>query len=392
VNAPRSNTSGAYFLDWRVADRIKTRVARPYRLLARYERRPHAQTCHGLRIPPGPAPYHHPAVSRRSLFRSRALGVDSGCARFAVCPDGPPNYAWCFDCVLEENSLLFDFGGVRIEAPAIDLVFQQPRELLGDPVHARFGAEFPIRFDFLDTMQGGNLSLQVHPLTEYIYDKFGMAYTQDESYYMLDAGEDACVYLGVKQGVDRAAMLRDLHAAQGRWRAVLTPVNMSTAGPHINTIIFLIPGGTIHCSGAKRDGARDQCDALHLHLQIVGTGGRLGLDGPSPARSISNTVRPTSSGIATRSGVRAESGESKSRPSRGGAGWTEERTGLHEREFIETRRHWFSSAVSHDASHGVHVLNLVEGAGRRFVESPAWRPSRPSLSHYAEDVSSSRLP
>ncbi len=25
-----------------------------------------------------------------------------------------------------------------------------------------------------------------------------MAYTQDESYYMLDAGEDACVYLGLK--------------------------------------------------------------------------------------------------------------------------------------------------------------------------------------------------
>ncbi len=80
-------------------------------------------------------------------------------------PEGPPNYAWCFDCVPEENSLLLDFGGIRLELPAIDLVFQHPRELLGEAVHARFGAEFPIRFDFLDTMGGGNLSLQVHPLT-----------------------------------------------------------------------------------------------------------------------------------------------------------------------------------------------------------------------------------
>ena len=129
-------------------------------------------------------------------------------------PPEAPNYAWCFDCVPEENSLLLGFGATRVEVPALDLVFRHPRELLGEAVHARFGDEFPIRFDFLDTMGGGNLSLQVHPLTEYIQDRFGMHYTQDESYYLLDAGEGACVYLGVKEGIDRAAMLRDLRRAQ----------------------------------------------------------------------------------------------------------------------------------------------------------------------------------
>ena len=102
-------------------------------------------------------------------------------------PGEAPNYAWCFDCVPEENSLLLGFGGERVEIPAIDLVLRHPEELLGEAVHARFGAEFPIRFDLLDTMGGGNLSLQVHPLTEYIQDSFGMHYTQDESYYLLDA-------------------------------------------------------------------------------------------------------------------------------------------------------------------------------------------------------------
>lgn len=109
-----------------------------------------------------------------------------------------PNYAWSFDGVPEENSILFDYDGVIVELPAMDLVLYQPKELLGEQVYSRFGAEFPIRFDFLDTMEGQNLSLQVHPLTEYIKKNFGMSYTQDESYYILDAKEDAVVYLGLR--------------------------------------------------------------------------------------------------------------------------------------------------------------------------------------------------
>lgn len=88
------------------------------------------------------------------------------------------NFAWSFDGVPEENSILLDFGNGKLELPAMDLVLYQPKKLLGPQVFARFGAEFPIRFDFLDTMGGQNLSLQVHPLTEYIHRQFGMAYTR----------------------------------------------------------------------------------------------------------------------------------------------------------------------------------------------------------------------
>ena len=59
-----------------------------------------------------------------------------------------------------------------------------------------------------------NLSLQVHPLTEYIRSRFGMAYTQDESYYVLDVGEGGGVFLGLKERVDRDAFERDLRLAQ----------------------------------------------------------------------------------------------------------------------------------------------------------------------------------
>ena len=106
-------------------------------------------------------------------------------------PENGSNYAWSFDGVPEENSLLLDFGSCVVETPALNLVYMHPRELLGDRVHARFGKEFPIRFDMLDTMHGQNLSLQVHPLTEYIQSHFHMHYTQDESYYLLDAAGEA---------------------------------------------------------------------------------------------------------------------------------------------------------------------------------------------------------
>ena len=125
-----------------------------------------------------------------------------------------PNFAWGFDCVPEENSLLFRFDDCAFEIPSINLVFRHPKELLGEKVFEAFGAEFPIRFDFLDTMGGGNLSLQVHPLLEYIREKFGMAYTQDESYYFLEAKDDAFVYLGLKENINPEPMIESLEAAQ----------------------------------------------------------------------------------------------------------------------------------------------------------------------------------
>lgn len=93
-------------------------------------------------------------------------------------PENGSNYAWSFDGVPEENSLLLGFGPVVVETPAVNLVFSQPRALLGERVHARFGTEFPIRFDMLDTIHGQNLSLQVHPLTEYIQEAFTVHYAQ----------------------------------------------------------------------------------------------------------------------------------------------------------------------------------------------------------------------
>jgi hypothetical protein len=55
---------------------------------------------------------------------------------------------------------------------------------------------------------------------------------------------------------------------------------------------------------------------------------------------------------------------------------------LHQREFIETRRHRFTKKEPHDTGGGVNVLNLVEGE-EALVESPT-HAFAPFLVHYAE--------
>lgn len=288
------------------------------------------------------------------------------------------NYGWCFDCVPEENSLLLGFGGNRIELPAIDLVLAHPRALLGEAVHARFGHEFPIRFDFLDTMGGGNLSFQVHPLTEYIQNEFGMHYTQDESYYILAAGPDATVYLGLKEEVSPGAMLSDLKVAQNGGPAFPAEryANKWPAKKHDH---FLIPAGTVHCSGANSM-VLEISATPYIFTFKMWDWGRLGLDGkPRPihldhgAANIQwdRTTEWTRRNLIPQGTLVAK-----------GDGWREERTGLHEREFIETRRHWFHELVGHDTQGGVNVLNLVEG-DEIFVESPD-NAFEPFLVHYAE--------
>lgn len=288
------------------------------------------------------------------------------------------NYGWCFDCVPEENSLLLGFGDTRLEIPSINLVFDQPRALLGDAVFARFGDEFPIRFDFLDTMGGGNLSFQVHPLADYIRRTFGMAYTQDESYYLLDAGPDASVYLGLRDGADRDAMVRDLKTAQdgGAPFPVERYANRFPAKKHDH---FLIPAGTVHCSGANSM-VLEISATPYIFTFKMWDWGRLGLDGkPRPIHlqhGAANIQWDRTTAWTRRNLVNRVEALGK------GDGWREERTGLHEFEFIETRRHWFTGPVPHDTGGGVNVLNLVEGE-EAVVESPAGAFA-PFTVHYAE--------
>lgn len=288
------------------------------------------------------------------------------------------NYGWCFDCVPEENSLLFNVDGVLFEIPSVDLVMLKTRELLGEPVEGRYGKDFPIRFDFLDTIGGGNLSLQVHPTTQYVHDNFGIAYTQDESYYMLDADEDAVVYLGLKKGIDRNAMIEDLRAAQ-RGEIIFDAekyVNKVPAKKHDH---FLIPGGTIHCSG-KGGMVLEISATPNLFTFKLWDWQRLGLDGKPRPINVERGAQVIDWGRDT--DYMNEHLRNVVRPLREGEGWREERTGLHPNEPIETIRTFFTAPAPHNTGDSVNVLNLAEGE-EATVSSPTGA-FEPFTVHYAE--------
>jgi len=265
-----------------------------------------------------------------------------------------------------------------VEIPAINLVFYQTDNLLGPKVHARFGDEFPIRFDFLDTMGGGNLSLQVHPLTEYIQETFGMPYTQDESYYMLDVEEGAFVYLGLQEDINPDTMIQELKLAQNEGVAFNAEKHVQKWPVRKHDHIS-IPAGTVHCSGAGSM-VLEISATPYIFTFKLWDWGRLGLDGQPRPINIEHGEKViqwdrTASWVEKKALNLVE-------PLGSGTGWREERTGLNELEFIETRRHWFTGTVAHHTQGIVNVLNLVQG-DEAIVESPSGAFA-PFIVHFAE--------
>lgn len=367
----------AFFIEWRVFDRHKTPLLKraDYLLDTTQKESPTLVSGEALRAglqqtttrPFRVAPFFDPGIWGGQWMKQQ----------FDLDP-AAPNYAWCFDCVPEENSLLLRFGQVRIEIPSQNLVLLHPRALLGEKVHARFGAEFPIRFDFLDTIGGQNLSFQVHPVTEYIQQQFGMHYTQDESYYILEAEPHAVVYLGTKTGTEPQAMLDDLKAA-ARGEKTFDDARFVNQIPARKHDHFLIPAGTVHCSGSGTM-VLEISATPYIFTFKLWDWGRLGLDGlPRPVH-----LEHGEQVIDWQRDTRwvADNLVNQVEPVAEGEGWREERTGMHEREFIETRRHWFTAPVTHHTQGGVNVLNLVEG-DEAIVDSPSGAFA-PFVVHYAE--------
>jgi mannose-6-phosphate isomerase class I len=294
--------------------------------------------------------------------------------------DSKPNFAWSYNLLFPENEVNLTFGNVKINVPGYTVCQKYPKQLIGQKGYARFGAEYPIRYDFLDTMDGGNLSLQVHPTTQYIQERFAMPVTQDESYYYLDCTDDCHVYLGLKTDADKDAMAKDLYEASkgGKPFDAEKYVNKIPVKKHEH---YHIPAGTVHASGTNGMVLEISAHPCIFTFKLWDWG-RVGLDGiPRPIHlehGLANIQFDRQTDWIMETCAFAPI------PLRSGTGFREEKIGLHEYEYIQTNRIWATEKYSETTMGETHALNLVEGA-EALIESPTGQFA-PFVIHYAESV------
>ncbi|MCF0110651.1 MAG: class I mannose-6-phosphate isomerase [Erysipelotrichaceae bacterium] len=366
----------AFFIEWRIADKHKRTLYNDIDYLLDTNEKDHPKMITGddfrlglkqaVSQPFRIVPYFDPGVWGGQWMK-----------KYCNLDPSAKNYAWSFDGVPEENSLLLDVAGTIVEIPSVNVIFTHPRELLGEKVFARFGAEFPIRFDFLDTIEGQALSLQVHPNRDYIQQLCGMTYTQDESYYILEAKEGASVYLGIKEGVNPEEMIDAL--ADGQKGIPFDAEKFVNRWPAKKHDHFLIPAGTVHCS-APGCMVLEISATPYIFTFKLWDWGRVGLDGiprPIHLEHGKHNIR-----FDRTTGWVKENLVSPVTVLHDGDDYVCEKTGLHEYEFIETRRYSFADSVEITTPGSVLMANLVDG-DEILIES-ADDSFEPFEVHYAE--------
>jgi mannose-6-phosphate isomerase class I len=268
-----------------------------------------------------------------------------------------PNLAWSYELITPESGILL--GSERpVEVGFELLMAEQAERVLGKELSDRFGASFPIRFDYLDTFGGGgDLSIQCHPSEAYIRKVFGLPYTQHETYYVMVSEPGAQIFLGLRADADLDAFRADAERAEGPGVA-FEPTRYLQAHAAEAHRLYLIPAGTPHASGAGNV-VLEISATPYLYTLRFYDWLRRNLDGALRpvhlAHAFSNVDRRRS-GDAVRRELIPEP-----RPVRSGPGWVELELGRHPDVFFAVHRLDFDDAAADDTADRFHVLNLVAG-------------------------------
>jgi len=223
-------------------------------------------------------------------------------------------------------------------------------------VHEAFGTSFPVRFDYLDTVDGGNLSVHCHPRPDYMEEVFGWPYPQHETYYVMETTPGVSVWLGLQGGADLDAFRRE--AA----RAERDGVELK-AGRYLRTHaaerhrLYLIPAGTPHASGAGNVVLEISATPYLYTLRFYDW----------LRRDLEGELRPVHLDHAfanldpTCSGARLSELMPEPTVVREGKGWREVELGRHPDLFFAVHRLEFDDTIEDETAGRFHVLNLVEG-------------------------------
>jgi mannose-6-phosphate isomerase class I len=160
------------------------------------------------------------------------------------------NTAGSLEFSQRENELVLFHDELEMRVPLEIILFANPESVLGSQVHARFGSEFPFRLNLTDTIEGEDLSCQVHPDEGFTAEYFRKAIELDEKYFVIHSEKDARVNLGLKDGANLKEFIEEVKQSESGDM----PVDISQyvdSWPVAHGDVFYIPPGTIHniCSG-----------------------------------------------------------------------------------------------------------------------------------------------
>ncbi|MFF3751726.1 class I mannose-6-phosphate isomerase [Streptomyces sp. NPDC002018] len=300
-------------------------------------------------------------VRTRPYFNSTPWGGHWAQRELGFNPDAE-NTALGYELIAPEAGILIGTGpGAQVEVPFQLMCVLEPESVMGGDVQARFGTSFPIRFDYLDTVGGGNLSVHCHPKEPYMRERFGWPYTQHETYYLTLGGPGAKVFLGLREDADVDVFRKEVQESIAGG-VPLDPEDHVLSFPSEQGQLYMIPAGTPHASGAG-----------NLVLEISATPYLYSLrfyDWLRPAADGTPRPLPYEHGFANlengrRGGSVARDLVQEPRTLRAGAGWREEVIGALDEMFYEVRRCVIDAdAEADDHTHDrFHLLNVVEGEG-----------------------------
>ncbi|MFE4669770.1 hypothetical protein ACFRI7_32790 [Streptomyces sp. NPDC056716] len=300
-------------------------------------------------------------VRTRPYFNSTPWGGQWARRELGFHPGGR-NTALGYELIAPESGLLVGTGpDAQAEVPFQLMCVLEPERVLGPEVHARFGTSFPIRFDYLDTVDGGSLSVHCHPKEPYMRKRFGWPYTQHETYYVTRSTPGSKVFLGLREDADLDTLRKEVV------RAATDGIPMDPAD-HVLTFpaeegqLYLIPAGIPHASGAGNLVLEISATPYLYSLRFYDwlRPGTDGLPRPLPyEHGFANLETGRRGTAVVRDLVRAP------RVLREGDGWREEVLGALEEMFYEVRRVVLDAqAVADDDTQGrFHILNVAEGDG-----------------------------
>ena len=172
--------------------------------------------------------------------------------RLRKLPKEMRNCAWVFDMIPLEVSIVALLDNQEFEVPFFTFVQAMGEKLLGHRAFTEFDGYFPIRFNYDDTYHSsGNMSIQCHPHAEYVIKNHGEFGRQDESYYVVIAGQQAKTYLGFCEKDSCEKFLKEAERAEKTHEIIDYQKYIHAVESKPGTQV-MIPAGTIHASGRNQ--------------------------------------------------------------------------------------------------------------------------------------------